>query len=557
MKRLPLRRAPGRRRRVAAFLALTLATLLALSGCNIAVQGGSSGAGEPGAVLIAADTGSPTMARNFNPFASSARVGAKFMYEPLGVMNQIDGKDTMFLATGYRVENPTTIVFTIRRGVTWTDGADFTPADVAFTFGLLKAHVALDTTGVWQHVKSVAVSGDDVTFHLLGPDVPAAQIIENVPIVPQHIWSGVADPVTFTNQTPVVTGPYTLGTFNPNEYTLVKNDHYWQADKVAIDKLVFPGSNSQLDIVDNGYDWAYSFLTDVQNTWVKQNGGKNVYWYPPGGTIALFPNLTKAPFNNLNFRQALSYSLNRKQIADTAEQGYVQPAGQSGLLLPNQQKWLDPSLPNGGNISQDTAKALSYYQKAGYHQSGGKMVDASGRQLVLTITTANGYSDWLQGVQTVQKQLSALGISVKINQPQPAAYAQQQQNGTYDLIVGSYGGTGSVYQDFNNLLNSKFAAPIGTATTANYQRFKSPAADKLLAQYQATSDPATQLRIAHQLEQIVYTQLPAIGMFYGGLWGLFSNANFTGWPSQADPYAPPITWMSSVLLILTHLKKAS
>ena len=140
----------------------------------------------------------------------------------------------------------------------------------------------------------------------------------------------MADPTTFTNQTPVVTGPYTLGTFNPNEYTLVKNDKYWQADKVAIDKLIFPGSNSQLDIVDNGYDWAYSFLTDVQDTWVKQNGGKNVYWYPPGGTIALFPNLTKAPFNNLNFREALSYSLNRKQIADTAEQGYVQPAGQSG-----------------------------------------------------------------------------------------------------------------------------------------------------------------------------------------------------------------------------------
>ena len=200
---------------------------------------------------------------------------------------------------------------------------------------------------------------------------------------------------------------------------------------------------------------------------------------------------------------------------------------------------------------------MAYYQKAGYHQSGGKMVDASGNQLVLTITTANGYSDWLQGVQTVQKQLSALGISVKVNQPQPAAYTQQQQNGDYDLIVASYGGTGSVYQDFNNLLNSKFATPIGTATTANFQRFKSADADKLLAQYQATNDPAAQLKIAHQLQQVVYTQLPAIGMFYGGLWGLFSDANFTGWPSQADPYAPPITWMSSVLLILTHLKKAS
>jgi peptide/nickel transport system substrate-binding protein len=183
-------------------------------------------------------------------------------------------------------------------------------------------------------------------------------------------------------------------------------------------------------------------------------------------------------------------------------------------------------------------------------------VDASGKQLQLTIMTANGYTDWLRGVQTVQSQLGAIGISVKIDQPQPAAYTQSLNNGDFDLAMGSYGGTGLVYEDFNNLLNSQFATPVGTSTTANFERFKDPQADALLAKLRATDDQSEQKKIVAELQNVVYQQVPAIGMFYGGLWGLFSDKQFTGWPSASDPYAPPNTWNETPLLILTHLKKA-
>ena len=532
------------------------ASLLAMSACSIQTSGSNGNSGASGSLLFGADGGTPTFVRNFNPFVQTARTGAHYMYEPLQVVNSIDGKATPFLATGDKVVDPKTIEYTIRKGVSWSDGKPFTPADVVYTFDLLKKTSALDLLGQWQNIDTISTSGDTVTFHLKSPNVPAASIIDQQIIVPEHIWKSVKDPVTWANEKPVATGPYVVGTFAPNQYTMVKNTKYWQADKVAAEKLVLPASNTGLQLVKNGYDWAYSFIDDVDKTWVGANKQHNKYWFPPGGTISLMPNLTKAPFNNLDFRMGLSYALDRDKIAGDAEQGYVKAAGQNGILLPNAQQWLNTSLPDQGMITQDTQKALASFAKAGYTQQGGKLVDASGQQLHLTITTPNGYADWLRGVQAVQSQLQAIGIAVTIDQPQPAAYTQAQNNGDFQLLMGAFGGAGSVYQDFNTLMSSEFVKPVGTAASGNFERFSDPQADALLQQLRSATSTADQKKYIDQLQQVMYEKVPVISMFYGGLWGLFSDKSFTGWPSADDPYATPATWTENSLLILTHLTKA-
>jgi peptide/nickel transport system substrate-binding protein len=297
------------------FAALSVVAVLSTSACSINVKGGSSAPSASGSMLIAADTGSPTFVRNFNPFSSSKRTATSYMYEPLEVNNTLDGTSVPFLATGYTQPNAKTVIYTIRTGVKWSDGKPFTPADVLYTFNLIKKTPALDSLGEWQHIDSITVKGDTVDFTLKTEDVPAAYIINQQLIVPEHIWKDVTDPLTWPDEKPVATGPYVVDTFGPNQYTLKKNTSYWQADKVAVQKLVLPASNTQLDVVKNGYDWAYAFISDVKGTWVKADAQHNTYWFPPGGTIALLPNLTKAPYNNLNFREGLSYALNRDKIA--------------------------------------------------------------------------------------------------------------------------------------------------------------------------------------------------------------------------------------------------
>jgi peptide/nickel transport system substrate-binding protein len=145
---------------------------------------------------------------------------------------------------------------------------------------------------------------------------------------------------------------------------------------------------------------------------------------------------------------------------------------------------------------------------------------------------------------------------VKLTQPQPAAYTQAQNNGDFDLIVSSFGGSGSIFQDYNNLLNSEFALPVGQSTTANFQRYKNDDTDKLLAELKVATSESDQKKIVDQLQSVVYDQVPVVGMFYGGLWGLYSTKKFTGWPSADNPYAPPSTWTQANLLIVTNLKKA-
>jgi len=543
-------------RRLAA-IAATVA-VLATAACSAPVQNKGDDAATGGAtsMLIAADNGSPTFDRNFNPYSSGKRNTTTYMYEPLVIINEMSGEETPWLATGYEQPDAKTVVFTMRDGVTWSDGEPLTAEDVKYSFDLVKKHPEMDLKGAWSHLKSVEVDGTTVVMHLQTEDVPAAKILAQQLIVPEHIWKDVEDPVTWTNEEPVGSGPYTLGEFTPNQYTLKKNEKYWQADKVAVEELVQPAANSELDIVNNGYDWAYAFMSDVEDTWVKADPENNTYWFPAGAAISLIPNMTKAPYDNVDFRKGVALALDKQVIADKAEQGYVDRASQTGLMLPNQEAILDTSIPNQGYVDQDTDAALASFEKAGYTKKGDKLVDESGKPLKITITTPNGWSDWLQGVEQVKGQLTAIGIDVTVVQPQAAAYQKELRTGDFDMIMGTVGGTGQPFQDYNGLMGSEFLLPVGKTAAGNFGRFESQEADDLLAELKVTTDEAKQLEITHQLEQITYEQLPMIALFYGGSWGLFSNKNFTGWPSADDPYASPKTWDSTPLLILTHLKPA-
>lgn len=542
------------RKRLTSALGLGLVAALALSACAAPESTGGGAAGSS-SLMLAADNGSPTFTRNFNPFVIEKRTMSLIINEPLMVVNALDGKSTNFLQSDYTQPDAKTIVSTLREGVTWSDGEDFTADDVVFTYNLLKEFPALDTTGIWSRVESVTAEGQDVTFTLKSEDSSAPIIVLAVPIVPEHVWADQADPVTFTNENPVGTGPYVLGDFNANQYKMEKNEDYWQADKVAAEELVLPAANSQLDVVNNGYDWAYAFMSDVENTWNAADEG-NEYWFPAGGTVGIAPNLTKAPYDDVNFRRGMSLALERGIIAENASEGTVGAAGQQGLLLPTQEEWLTDAIPDEGMVTQDTAAAEAAFAEAGYTLEGGKLVDAEGNQATMTITTPNGWTDWLRAVQEIQKQYMAIGIDVKVNQPQPAAYFKAVQDGDFDVAMTSFGGNGSVYQGYYNLLSSDFNRPLGETAPSNYQRYSNPDVDALLTEFRTTVDEDRQKELAGELQEVMYNDVPVVSVYYAGLWGLFSDKSFTGWPDAENPYMTPTPYAASALVVLTTITKA-
>ncbi|HEY1485135.1 MAG TPA: ABC transporter substrate-binding protein, partial [Micromonosporaceae bacterium] len=142
----------------AAAAALVLLGTAACGGTDVKSAAKTTG----GTLTIQGDAGNPTLVENFNPFASTDLHGNLLIYEPLEIPSPIDGTYTPFLATGYKFTDPTTLVYTLRSGVKWSDGKPFTADDVVFTFNLLKKYPALDTKGVWAQISGVTGSGTQV-----------------------------------------------------------------------------------------------------------------------------------------------------------------------------------------------------------------------------------------------------------------------------------------------------------------------------------------------------------------------------------------------------------
>jgi peptide/nickel transport system substrate-binding protein len=535
----------------------------AASACSSNNSAGTSGSSASGGTLtIQGDTGNPSLVENFNPFTPATELhGAFLIYEPLEIPSPINGSYTPFLATGYKFTSPTTLVYTIRSGVKWSDGTAFTPADVAFTFNMLKKYPALDTTGVWAQISGVSASGSDVTFTFKAPDVPFAGTIAQVPIVPEHIWSKISDPTKYADTNPVGTGPFMLGSFAPTQYTLKKNPQYWNAAKIAPSSVVFPAQASnqntnQLEVSSGQFDWAYTYIPDVKATYVNRDPSTNSYWFPPGGTIGLFLNLTQAPYNNVDFRQGVSQALNRTTIAQKAVNGYMAQASLSGLILPNLQQWLNPSLPNQGIVTQNRTAAMADFTKAGYTLKGGKLIGPNGAQATMSIVLPNSFTDWAAAATEISSELGQVGIKVSLDEPQYAQYSQTTQAGTFNAAIGGFGGTGNPFTDFNQALNGSFAAPVHTATVNNFERYKNPSVNQELSALAAATSKPAQQQATDRLEMMMYQQVPIVLLYYGGSWGLFSTKHFTGWPSASNPYTLPTNYNNSLLTVVTHLVKA-
>ena len=543
--------------------AIAALAVTAIAACGSSSNGGGGGTPKSGGTLtIQGDAGNPTLVENFNPFQVSTGLhGTYLLYEPLEFRSPIDGSFTPFLATGHKFTDPKTLVFTIRQGVKWSDGKDFSASDVLFTFNLLKKYPELDANGIWAQLSNVAASGNDFTVTFKAPNVPFAGVVAKTLIVPEHLWSSIPDPTKFTNNTPVGTGPFALDKFAPTQYSLKKNATYWQAAKIAPSAVVFPAQASnqntnQLDVTSGKFDWSYTFLPNVQKTYVSRDPKHNVYWFPPGGVITLFLNLTKAPYSDANFRKGISLALDRTTIAAKAVNGYLDAASQSGMILPNLKKWLDPSLPDQGIVKPDASAAQAAFAQAGYTSQDGKLVGKDGKQATMSIVMPNNFSDWVAAAKEVASQLGNVGIKAKLDLPQYAQYSSSIQAGTFDAAMGGFGGTGDPYTDFNNALNSSFAAPVNKPTANNFERFKDPTVDQALGTLAAATDPAAQTQATYALEKVMYDKVPVVLMYYGGSWGLFSTKNFTGWPSADSPYTLPTNYDNSLLTVVTHLTKS-
>jgi peptide/nickel transport system substrate-binding protein len=512
-------------------------------------------------LVLGEQDGSPGYTENFNPLSVNALEGWEFMYEPLYAVDTLTGKKTPWLATSYKWANNKSLQFTIRRGVKWSNGKPFTAQDVVFTFDLLKKDKALDVNGVWDYLDSVSASGNVVTFDFSTVNVPGWQYIATQPIVYPPQFENV-NAVTFTDPNPIVTGPYVLESFNSSQYTLKVNPLYWQRSKIKVPEIteVALSSNetSDLQLSEGKFDAAVLFEPGIQDVYVDKNPKDYHYWFPLSSPVNLSFNLTEKPFNNVKFRQAMAYAINKEAIYKKGEYGYEPPANQSLLPPTLESSWLDQGLAKEYAYKYSPAKALKLLASIGYHLKNGKLIGPSGQQLSFTLQVPTGWTDYIQDSQIIQQELGQIGIKVNTETPSVSTDYNDVETGHYQAAL-VYGWTESdPYYVYDYLMSSSESAPVGQVATfnANSERFDDPKANQLIEELAKTSNVATQHQIVDELQQISFSQVPVVSLVSAASWFEYQTNHYVGWPGPKDPYADPSATYPDSLLLVTHLRPA-
>ncbi len=481
----------------------------------------------------------------FNPFVpSSLPYSFGLTYESLDFVNALEsGKVTPWLASSYAWSNANkTVTFTIRSGVKWSDGTPFTAADVVYTFDLLKKNPALDLNAVWSVLSSVSQSGDKVIMNFKSAAVPYFYYVaDQVPIVPQHLWSKIANPVTATVTNPVGTGGYVMSKCSGENIQWKANPNYWQKSDAQIKVVNMPAflsNNTCNEYLAQGQSaWGSQFIPSIQSFYVAKKAG-NTYWFPPVANVALFPNLTVPGLNDAKVRLAISDVLNRSLISQNGEYGYEPAASQTGIVSPTFKSWVSPAAAAGLSTSSNTSKAASLLAADGYKKVNGVYTKGS-TKLAFTLSTNGGYSDWIASMQVASQELTSFGIKITLQTPAANTFYSNLYAGKYQLAYNAEAGGPTPFYEMRQWLYSKNSAPIGTAASSNWERYSSASTDALLNQYGTTTSAATQKSIVAKLENVMVTQAPVIPVLEEVDWFEYNATNISGFPTSANPYAQP------------------
>jgi peptide/nickel transport system substrate-binding protein len=550
-------------RRLTAIGSLITAGLLAAACSAGAGPNGNGTAAAKNTVTISNENGALWTCQ-FSPFnGSDTLLSVGFVYETLAYDNPLQsGKTTPMLASSWQWgAGNKSITFTIRKGVKFSDGTPMSAADVVYTFNLLKKYPALDLTGVWSVLSSVTQSGSDqVVMNFKSAAVPAFYFIAGqTPIVPQHIWSKIANPVTYTDANPIGTGPYVVNPCAKANITYTANKHYWQPGEPHIAKVEYPAytsNNTANDQLASGQaQWGSQYIPAIKTFYTAKSPNFH-YWFPPTVNVSLVPNLKNSLLSNVKVREAMSYAIDRSKVSTIGESGYEPPASQSGIVSPTFSSWLDNSAVAKFGNAYDPAKAKQLLASAGFKLgSDGIMANAQGQKLAFSVINIGDYSDWVASMQVVTQDLKAVGIQLTPDNLTNTEFDADLYYGKYQLAYYDQQTFGpSPYYELRNWLDSAGTAPVGKLAATNYERYSNPATDALFDQYAASTSSAQQHAIINQVEQVMLNELPIIPVVQAVDWFQYDTTSITGWPTPSNPYAQPSAYaypdMEQVLLHL-------
>lgn len=540
--------------------AIVALSTMVLAGCSPSTDSGSTS----GAALTIAKPDGAITTESHNPFlgdSSASKYGyAKVIFEPLALVNPTgDLGTTPWLAESVEWNDDYTQLTVVpRSGVKWSDGTAFTGDDIVFTFDMYLNGTLSDTSGL--KYEGATVDGDTITLSFADSKYTAQSRVLHTPIVPKHIWENIADPNTdpLTDEGLAVgTGPYVLDNWSTESVTLTANENYWGGE-LAVPELhyVSYGDNAALTtaLVSGDADWAQAFIPQIENSYLAADENNHFLVSPTAGAGTLFMNLQTKPFNNPALREALAWTIDREAYVDIAREGASEAVWNVtglGALLE------DEILPEykDQNYAVDVDKAKQILTDAGYTWKDDALIDPDGEAVSFSISVPAGWSDWNTEQALIAEELDeALGIEVKVDQPDWGGWDAARQEGTFQAIIHWLEDTGNAYGLYTSTMDPKWI--VDDKAQFNFGRFNDPAVTAALNTYaNASSDDERQAASA-VLQKAFAENVPAIPLGAHPLLGEYNTRNYVGFPTESDQYASADPTQPGIVQILAKLKPA-
>ena len=421
-------------------------------------------------------------------------------------------------------EDGTVYTFHLREGLKWSDGSPLTAEDYVyayqrvltpsttaqyvsmFTDYIVNAKEFYDGTATADELGIKALDETTLEITLMNP---AAFFIDLASMwcfdpVQKATIEANGDRWTTSADTYVGNGPFKMSAINMGEgYVLEKNENYWDADNVTLDKLTFriiTDTATALTAYESGeVDGTLTYPTaDYSRLKANDSGFNSVASY---SSTYYNINCAKAPYNNPLVRKALNLAIDRQAIIDSVLQGRATPA--FSYLAPGYsvdgKDITEGRSDNELTASANVEAAQAALAEAGYPNGEGFPT--------LQLSYYSNDNVKLIAEAIAEMLQTNLGITVSISSSDWAVFYDDVQAGNYEVAAMGWGA------DYQHPMT--FLPLFKTGDSSNNSGYSNSEYDSLVEQVMAETDPAQAADLIMQAEAIAAGDYCCLPLYYG------------------------------------------
>jgi len=465
-----------------------------------------------------------------------------------GLVREVDGEVYPGIAESWSTsDDGLTVTFNLRESK-WSDGSDLTSQDFLYTYKrAMDPATASEYSWIWEYTNVVGATDfvyadtaaegydadalwanvgisapDDYTleFELVNPTsyfVSLMAFYHFMPVKESVVEASIGDDGlddgSWSKDASVYVsnGPFVLSEYNVGEgLTLVKNEYYWDAENVSLDKI----EGKFIDNESTAYA-AYNageldFIPSVPAAEVNKLIAEDdeFYVFALLGTYYYSFNFDKEIFQNAKLRTALSYAIDRDSIVSTLGGGQIAASGfiPVGFLDDEGNDFATESGDYGiatDDSNFDEAVTLFAEAAAEMNMTVAEL-KAELKDSELLYNTSESHKLVAELVQESIK--TVLGVELTLANEEWAVFQETRKASNFEIARG---GWLTDFMDPSGLL-----AIFATGNAYNDPNYSSAAYDAAISAALATTDLETHFDKLYEAEEILMTDMPIIPVYY-------------------------------------------